>query len=50
MKNQSDEEFIPCEDCPDQGICVTYCRIQESLKEDTATVRNEIPKGFWEDH
>lgn len=50
MKNPSDEEFIPCEDCPNPSICVTYCRDQEPLKEDVAKVRKELPKDFWEDH
>ena len=50
MKNQSDEEFIPCEDCPNPSMCVTYCRAQESVKENISKVHNEIPRDFWEDH
>ena len=49
MKNQSDDEFVPCEDCPD-SMCVTYCRIHEDNKENIAKIRDELPRDFWEDH
>ena len=49
MKNPSDDEFVPCEDCPD-SMCLTYCQIQENNKEDIAKIRNELPSDFWEDH
>lgn len=50
MKNQSDEEILPCEDCPDPGTCLTYCQLNEIQKEEVAKIRNELPKDFWEDH
>lgn len=50
MKNPSDEEVVPCDDCPNPGMCITYCRAKEELKEDTAKVRTDLPKDFWEDH
>lgn len=49
MKNQSDDDFVSCEDCPD-STCLTYCQIQENNKEDVAKIRNELPKDFWGDH
>ena len=49
MKNPSDDEFIPCEDCPD-SMCVTYCQLQKLLSENVAEQRSELPKDFWEDH
>lgn len=50
MKNQSDDEFIPCEDCPDPGMCLTYCQIQANKQEEVSKIRKELPRDFWEDH
>ena len=50
MKNPSDEEVLPCEDCPEPSVCLTYCQLRANKEEDVAKGRNELPRDFWEDH
>ena len=50
MKNPSEEEILPCEECPNPSMCVTYCQAKENLKENVSKDQPELPRDFWEDH
>lgn len=46
-----EQEFVPCDDCPNPSGCLTRCGIQEYISENTniAEQRGETPEQLWGD-
>lgn len=47
----TEQDFVPCDDCPNPSGCVTRCGIEQFFKENTnvAEQRGETPEQLWGD-
>ena len=49
--SMEEQDFVPCDDCPNPSGCLTRCGIQEYISENTniAEQRGETPEQLWGD-